>query len=50
MGRMGMISVIGVRDAGSVLMYTHDRRIHHLHRRVMTGGQRVQVGASARAD
>jgi hypothetical protein len=31
---------IVVRDAGSVLVHAHDRSIDHLHRRVMTGGQR----------
>jgi len=27
------------RDAGSVLMHTYDRRIDHLHRRIMSCGQ-----------
>jgi hypothetical protein len=33
--------VIVVRDAGSVLVHAHDRRIDHLHLRIMTGGQRI---------
>ena len=32
---------IVVRDAGSVLVHAHDRGIDHLHRSIMTGGQRV---------
>ena len=35
------ILVIVVRDAGSVLVHAHDGGIDHLHRRVMTGGQRT---------
>src|SRR5215831_15750602 len=34
------ILVIVVRDTGSVLVHAHDGGIDHLHRRVMTGGQR----------
>ena len=35
------ILMIVVRDLGSVLVYAHDRGIDHLHRRVMTGSQRI---------
>ena len=35
------ILMIVVRDTGSVLVYAHDRGIDHLHRRVMTGRQRI---------
>ena len=35
------VLVVIVRDAGSVLMYAHDGCIDHLHRGVMTGGQRI---------
>jgi hypothetical protein len=35
------ILVIVVRDTGSVLVHAHDGGIDHLHRRVMTGGQRI---------
>jgi hypothetical protein len=33
--------MIVVRDAGPVLVHAHDRGINHLHRRVMTGSQRI---------
>jgi hypothetical protein len=33
--------VVFVRNAGSVPMHAHDGCIDHLHRRVMTGGQRI---------
>ena len=33
--------VIVVRDTRSVLVHAHDGGIDHLHRRVMTGGQRI---------
>ena len=33
--------MIVVRDAGPVLVHAHDRSINHLHRRVMTGNQRI---------
>jgi hypothetical protein len=33
--------VIVVRDTGSVLMHAHDGGIDHLHRRVVTGSQRI---------
>jgi hypothetical protein len=33
--------MIVVRDAGSVLVHAHDGGIDHLHRRIMTGGQRI---------
>jgi len=36
------ILLIVVRDTGSVLVHAHDRGIDHLHRRVMTGGQRIR--------
>ncbi|MDA9504266.1 hypothetical protein XI09_05780 [Bradyrhizobium sp. CCBAU 11386] len=39
--RTTYILVAIVRDAGSVLVYTHDGGIDHLHRRVVTGGQRI---------
>ena len=29
------------RDAGTVLVHAHDRRVDHLHRRVMSGGERI---------
>ena len=29
------------RNAGPVLVHAHDRRIDHLHRRIMSGGQRI---------
>jgi len=32
---------IVVRDAGSVLVHAHDGGVDHLHRRVVTGGQRI---------
>jgi hypothetical protein len=35
------ILLIIVRDAGSVLVHAHDRGVDHLHRRVMTGSQRI---------
>ena len=35
--------MIVVRDAGSVLVHAHDGGIDHLHRRIMTGGQRIHV-------
>ena len=35
------ILLIVVRDAGSVLVHAHNRGIDHLHRRIMTGGQRI---------
>jgi hypothetical protein len=35
------VLVVIVRNAGSVLMHAHDGCIDHLHRRVMTGGQRI---------
>jgi hypothetical protein len=35
------ILVIVVRDAGSVLVHAHDGGVDHLHRRVVTGGQRI---------
>jgi hypothetical protein len=34
------ILVIVVRDTGSLLVHAHNGGIDHLHRRVMTGGQR----------
>jgi len=34
--------MIVIRDIGSVLVYAHDRGINHLHRRVMTGSQRIR--------
>jgi hypothetical protein len=34
--------MIVVRDAGSVLVHAHNRGIDHLHRRIMTDGQRIQ--------
>jgi hypothetical protein len=33
--------MIVVRDTGSMLVHAHDRGIDHLHRRIMTGGQRI---------
>jgi hypothetical protein len=33
--------VIVVRDTGSVLVHAHDGGIYHLHRRIMTNGQRT---------
>jgi hypothetical protein len=33
--------VIVVSNAGSVLVHPHDGGIDHLHRRVMTFGQRI---------
>jgi hypothetical protein len=38
--RPAHILVIVVRDTGSMLVHAHDGGIDHLHRRVMTGGQR----------
>jgi hypothetical protein len=35
------ILVIVVRDTRSVLVHAHDGGIDHLHRRIMTGGQRI---------
>jgi hypothetical protein len=35
------ILVIVVRDTGSVLVHAHDGGIDHLHRRIMTGSQRI---------
>src|SRR5712672_870547 len=35
------ILVVVVRDTGSVLVHAHDGGIYHLHRRVMTGSQRI---------
>jgi hypothetical protein len=35
------ILVSVVRDPGSVLEHAHDGGIYHLHRRAMTGGQRI---------
>jgi len=35
------ILVIVVRDTGAVLVYAHDGCIDHLHRRIMTGSQRI---------
>jgi hypothetical protein len=35
------ILVIVVRDTGSVLVHAQNGGIDHLHRRVMTGGQRI---------
>ena len=35
------VLVIVVRDTGSVLMHAHDGGIDHLHRRVVTGSQRI---------
>jgi hypothetical protein len=32
--------VIVVRDTRAVLVHAHDRGIDHLHRRIVTGGQR----------
>jgi hypothetical protein len=29
------------RDAGPVLVHTHDRRVDHLHRRIMSGRKRI---------
>jgi hypothetical protein len=34
------VLVIVVCDTGSVLMHAHDGGIDHLHRRIVTGGQR----------
>ena len=34
--------MIVVRDTGSVLVHAHDGGIDHLHRRVVTGSQRIQ--------
>jgi signal transduction histidine kinase len=39
--RFRAASEVIVRNAGSVLMHAHDGCIDHLHRRVMTGGQRI---------
>ena len=36
------IMVIVARDTGSVLVHAHKGGIDHLHRRVMTGGQRIR--------
>jgi hypothetical protein len=36
--RTAHILMIIVRDAGSVLVDAHNRRIDHLHRRIVTGG------------
>jgi hypothetical protein len=33
--------LIVISDAGSVLVHAHDGSIDHLHRRIMTGGQRI---------
>ena len=33
--------MIVARDTGSVLVHAHNGGIDHLHRRIMTGGQRV---------
>jgi hypothetical protein len=33
--------VIVIRDAYSVLVHAHDAGTDHLHRRIMTGGQRI---------
>jgi hypothetical protein len=33
--------VIVVRDTGSLLMHAHDGGIDHLHRRAVTGSQRI---------
>jgi hypothetical protein len=33
--------MIVVRDTGSMLVHAQDRGIDHLHRRIMTGGQRI---------
>jgi hypothetical protein len=30
-----------VRDTGAMLVHSHDRAIDHLHRRIMTSGQRI---------
>src|SRR6476620_11817455 len=39
--RAAHVLMIVVRDTGAVLVHAHDRCIDHLHRRVMTGGQRI---------
>ena len=33
--------MIVVRDTGPKLVHAHDRGIDHLHRRIMTSGQRI---------
>jgi hypothetical protein len=38
---MTHILMIVVRDASSVLVHPHDRRIDHLHRRIMTDDHRI---------
>lgn len=30
-----------IEDAGTMLVHADDRRIDHLHRRIMCGGQRI---------
>ena len=35
------ILMIVARDTGTVLVHAHDGSIDHLHRRIMTSGQRV---------
>jgi hypothetical protein len=39
--RVPHIFMIVVRDTGSELVHTYDRRVDHLYRRGMTGGQRI---------
>ena len=39
--RTAHILMFIVRNAGPVLVHAHNRRIDHLHRRIMTGGQRI---------
>ena len=39
--RAAHVLLIIASDAGSVLMHSHDGRIDHLHRRIMTSGHRI---------
>lgn len=39
--RSAHILLVVISDAGSVLVHAHNGSIDHLHRRVMTGGQRI---------
>ena len=41
--------VIVVRDTRSVLVHAHDGGIDHLHRRIMTGGQRIMISSQTPA-
>jgi hypothetical protein len=43
------ILAIVVRDRGSVLIHAHDGGIDHLHRRIMTGGQRIMISSQTPA-